>query len=204
MRLRGYNCTDPTFRRLNRMRKALIAFMALALVAAVPATAAAHSGNHGKGHDVKNAARYCRSLRAQMGADVFHQTYATFGKCVSQRVAELRAARRSARNACQTEKGKAFGQCVRTKFRAVTSDDDNAVLNAAKECENEQQADEPGFEDKYGTNHNKRNAFGKCVSSKADVENENDNEADDQSGDDNGDNGADHQEPGDVPGHQQS
>ena len=177
------------------MKRALIGFMALALVAVAPATAAAHNG---KGHDVKNAARYCKALRDQLGADVFHQTYPTFGKCVSQRVHELRAARRSVRQACNTEKGKTFRQCVRTKFRAVTSDDDNAVVNAAQECKTERDADEAGFEDKYGTNHNKRNAFGKCVSSKSDVEDENDNEADDENGDDNGDdNGAEHQEPGD-------
>jgi hypothetical protein len=181
------------------MKRALIGLMALALVAVAPATAAA---DNGKGHDVKNAARYCRSLRDQLGADVFHQTYPTFGKCVSQRVHQLRAARRSARQSCKSEKGKAFGHCVRTTFRAVTSDDDNAVVNAAKECKDERAADEAGFEDKYGTNHNKRNAFGKCVSSKSNVEDENDNEADDENGDDNGadngdDNGAEHQEPGD-------
>jgi hypothetical protein len=184
------------------MKKVLIGFMALAVLAVVPATAGANNGN-GKGHDVKNAARYCRSLRDQLGADVFRQTYSTFGKCVSQRVHQLHAARQSARQACKSEKGKAFGHCVRTTFRSVTSDDDNAVVNAAQQCKSEREADEAGFEDKYGTNHNKRNAFGKCVSSKSDVENENDNEADDENGDDNGsdngsDNGAEHQGPGDT------
>jgi hypothetical protein len=175
------------------MKRALIGLMALALVVAAPATAGA---NHGKGHDVKNAARYCKGLRDQLGANLFRQTYPTFGKCVSQRVHELRAARRSARQACKTEHGKAFRQCVRTTFRSVTSDDDDAVVNAAKECKNERDGDEAGFEDRYGTNHNKRNAFGKCVSSKSDVEDENAGEAEDDNGDDNG---ADQPEPGDVP-----
>ena len=39
--------------------------------------------------------------------------------------------------------------------------------NAAKECASERETlGEDGFAEKYGTNHNKRNAFGKCVSDK--------------------------------------
>jgi hypothetical protein len=38
--------------------------------------------------------------------------------------------------------------------------------NAAKECRAEQEADPAAFLATYGTNHNQRNAFGKCVSSK--------------------------------------
>jgi hypothetical protein len=40
--------------------------------------------------------------------------------------------------------------------------------NAAKECAEERTTlGEDAFAEKYGTNHNKRNAFGKCVSQKA-------------------------------------
>jgi hypothetical protein len=40
------------------------------------------------------------------------------------------------------------------------------ATNAAQECRAEQEADPTAFADTYGTNHNQRNAFGKCVSSK--------------------------------------
>ena len=173
------------------MKKALIGLMALALVAALPASASAH----GKRHDVKNAARYCKSLRDELGADVFRQSYGgshAFGKCVSKRVHELRAARRDARQACKgSEDHSAFHKCVRAKVRTETSDDDENVVNAAKECATERQADPAAFTDKYGTNHNKRNAFGKCVSSHSDDEDET-AEPGDESGD--------HPEPGDHPG----
>ena len=41
-----------------------------------------------------------------------------------------------------------------------------STKNAAQECDAERSADRKAFEDKYGTNHNKKNAFGKCVSQK--------------------------------------
>jgi hypothetical protein len=177
------------------MKKALIGLTALALFLAAPVTADAKSG---KGHDVKNAARYCRALRDQLGVELFRQTYGgshAFGKCVSQRVHELRAARREARRACRSEHGRAFGKCVRAKLRAATANDDDDVVNAAKQCAAEREDDPEGFADRYGTNQNKRNAFGKCVSSHADDEDEDENEPEDA------DEGNEEQEePGDLPG----
>ena len=38
--------------------------------------------------------------------------------------------------------------------------------NAAKECRAERDADSDAFHETYGTNGNKQNAFGKCVSTK--------------------------------------
>lgn len=38
--------------------------------------------------------------------------------------------------------------------------------NAAKECRAEREADPAAFEETYGANANRRNAFGKCVSGK--------------------------------------
>ena len=40
----------------------------------------------------------------------------------------------------------------------------DAIVNAAKTCKAERTADPAAFREKYGTNKNKRNAFGKCVS----------------------------------------
>ena len=164
------------------MKKAWIALAAIALLA-LPAAAAAKRG-HG---DVKNGARYCKSLRTDMGADPFREAYGgaqnAFGKCVKQRVHDLRDARQSARQACKDELGTgtssvrrhgkpanraAFRQCVRDKVQAETGDDAEGVTNAAKACAAEREADPGAFADKYGTNPNKRNAFGKCVSQHAD------------------------------------
>jgi hypothetical protein len=168
------------------MKKTWIPLIALALVVALPTTA---SAKHPKPL-VKNAAKYCKSLRDDLGSEVFRQTYGgagnAFGKCVSQRVHELRDARRAARQSCREEltagesslrhkgsKGpKAFKQCVREKLATEVADDDDGVLNAAKVCAAERQTDPAAFTEKYGTNHNKRNAFGKCVSSHSDDEDE--------------------------------
>jgi hypothetical protein len=164
------------------MKKAWIAVAAVALVV-LPGTAGAHR----KGPDVKNAAKYCKSLRAEMGVEAFRAAYGgrpnAFGKCVSKRVHEVRDARKAARQACAEElgvkrfrpagedkpakPGKAFRDCVRAKTQADTSDDDEHVVNAAKLCKAEREQDEDAFRNKYGTNHNKRNAFGKCVSKHA-------------------------------------
>ena len=40
-------------------------------------------------------------------------------------------------------------------------------MNAAKACKAERTTDPDAFREKYGTNRNKRNAFGKCVSTHA-------------------------------------
>ena len=73
----------------------------------------------------------------------------------------------------------AMKKADRTAFRATygkhamrncihgTTDEASAELkNAAKECKAARQADPEGFRQTYGTNHNGRNALGKCVSSK--------------------------------------
>ena len=46
-------------------------------------------------------------------------------------------------------------------------EEQSAHTNAAKECKAERAADATAFAELYGTNGNKRNAFGKCVSKKA-------------------------------------
>ena len=61
----------------------------------------------------------------------------------------------------------AFGKCVSQKAKAELADEVTEFKNAAKECRAEQEADPAAFTETYGTNGNKKNAFGKCVSSKA-------------------------------------
>jgi hypothetical protein len=89
--------------------------------------------------DRKDAARECKAERGDSAAarEAFKARYRTFGKCVSRRARDEAAERKVAHT------------------------------NAAKECKAERAEDPEAFEDKYGTNHNKKNAFGKCVSGKA-------------------------------------
>ena len=49
--------------------------------------------------------------------------------------------------------------------------------NAAQDCKAERTADPAAFTEKYGTNKNKKNAHGKCVSSKATEATEEETEA---------------------------
>ena len=115
-----------------------------------------------------------------------------FGKCVSKRTAKTEAAAEEAHtNAskqCDAEEaadpaafkakygtGKngsnAHGKCVSGKAKAETAatveDQTEADVSAAKSCKAERKADPAAFKAKYGTNKNKSNAFGKCVSAQA-------------------------------------
>jgi opacity protein-like surface antigen len=112
-----------------------------------------------------------------------------FGKCVSRQTrsqdAALQEARQNAPAACReerdrdpaafaakygTNRGKtnAFGKCVSQTAKAESQEtieaNDDATINAAKACKAERRADPDAFAQRYGTNANKRNAFGKCVS----------------------------------------
>jgi hypothetical protein len=58
----------------------------------------------------------------------------------------------------------AFGKCVSSKATESVEDAQQATLNAAKKCKAERALGAQAFADNYGTNKNKRNAFGKCVS----------------------------------------
>jgi hypothetical protein len=123
--------------------KILIAASLAALV--VPA---ASFGSGPTGQDRQNAARACSALRTSLGLDVFRQTYGTvqsnrrnaFGRCVSQWARTEHQNRISARSACSAELA-----------------DPNFAANH----------NGMSFAEFYGTGPNHKNAFGKCVSSKA-------------------------------------
>ena len=66
----------------------------------------------------------------------------------------------------------AFRHCVKLELKATKK----AFKNAAQECRAERALDEDAFSAKYGTNANKRNAFGKCVSGNAKGGDEADND----------------------------
>jgi hypothetical protein len=99
----------------------------------------------------KNAAKECKAERAAIGAQAFAEKYGT---------------NKNGRNA--------HGKCVSAKAKAkkaeMDAEDDQAATefrNAAKECDSERKnLGEKAFAEKYGRNENRRNAFGKCVSSR--------------------------------------
>jgi hypothetical protein len=113
-----------------------------------------------------------------------------FGKCVSKASKSAQANASAAVTTCNKEQsdpafadahsGKtfnqfygtnkkgtnAFGKCVSATSTVADHADQAATIAAAKSCKTEQAADRAAFAKKYGTNANKSNAFGKCVSAK--------------------------------------
>ena len=76
----------------------------------------------------------------------------------------------TARYGTNHNKHNAFGKCVSAKARDEVKEREDAETGAAKTCRAEQgttAATRAAFELKYGTNKNKKNAFGKCVSQAA-------------------------------------
>jgi hypothetical protein len=110
----------------------------LALILVVPTVAGAKpTQDKASKHAAKVA---CRSLRGHVSAtrEAFRTQYRSFAACVRAQRADLQTKQEI------------------TEFK-----------NAAKECASERDADAAAFADQYGTNANKKNAFGKCVSQKA-------------------------------------
>jgi hypothetical protein len=130
----------------ENMRKLIVATAALAVL--VPAGLAG-----AKPKAPSSAANTsCKQLRKSLGATTFRQTYGTnhnranaMGKC---RSAERKALKKD-------------GSKAKTKTRH------KAIISAAKTCKAERAHDAAAFKTAYGTNANKSNAFGRCVSKHA-------------------------------------
>jgi ribosomal protein L18 len=115
-----------------------------------------------------------------------------FGKCVSKRAKKTdQAATEAKTNAskeCTAEEaadpaafaakygtgkkganahGKCVSQLAKSKTADTVSSQVKADVTAAKACKAERKADPKAFAEKYGTNKNKANAFGKCVAKQA-------------------------------------
>ena len=67
-----------------------------------------------------------------------------------------------------------FGKCVSTKAQAMQAQQEENLQNAAQQCRAERSDEDfaashggKSFTDFYGSNKNRKNAFGKCVSQKA-------------------------------------
>jgi hypothetical protein len=166
------------------MRK-LIGLLAVLTLGALPAIAFAEEAPA-----QKSAAQLCQEQKTAMGITAFKALYGTnanksnaFGKCVSKQNAQSAEQKQNAAKACADErktlgeqafrdrygtndnKTNAFGKCVSTKAQAAQAAQQAATINAARTCKAERKAmGDTAFRTKYGTNANKSNAFGKCVS----------------------------------------
>ncbi len=89
----------------------------------------------------KNAAKYCKALKAASGDANFK---AMFGGG-----------------------NNAYGKCVSKAAKRDVKQEETAKTNASKQCKAEAAADQAAFNAKYGTGKKGANAHGKCVSQKA-------------------------------------
>jgi hypothetical protein len=172
----------------------LIIIAALAAIAA-PLTGVASAKTSRA--DKQEAKKECRALRGKTAAtrEAFHLQFKNLGACQSAKAKEAKAERKAAHSnasrECRDErtadpaafkdkygtngnKSNAFGKCVSQKAKAKEKKQDEADAKAAKDqknaantCAEERSADAAAFKDKWGTNKNKKNAFGKCVSQTA-------------------------------------
>jgi hypothetical protein len=175
--------------------KKITVYLGLALALVLPAAALAKP--HPDRGDKRAAKAECRTLRGHSSAtrEAFRTQFRSFRACVRKTAVdeaqEEQSAHTNAARECRAErqadadafadhygknanKRNAFGKCVSEKAREkeAAADEQDAedateFKNAAKECAAEREVDPEAFADEYGTNANKRNAFGKCVSKKA-------------------------------------
>lgn len=165
------------------MTRKLLFCICVALVA-VPASMA--SGGQ------SSAQAQCTKLRASMGAQAFAAAYPSFGACVSKLAPVDQGNTAAAQATCQAQQadtnfaashggktfdqfygtgpqGKnAFGRCVSAAVQANAAAEQSATPNPARTCRAARTAmGNAAFTQLYGTNANKSNAFGKCVSKTA-------------------------------------
>ena len=101
------------------------------------------------GTDKSNAAKECRTERGTTDAtrEAFKARYGT-----------------------NANKSNAFGKCVSKRAREEAAERKAARSNASKQCDAERgetAESRAAFSEKYGSNSNDKNAFGRCVSQKA-------------------------------------
>jgi hypothetical protein len=156
------------------MRRGALLVICMAAALAIPSGAAAKPTKQ----DRANAAKECKALRGTTdeSREAFRALYRNLGACVSEKAreeaAERHAARKNAKRKCRSAKN--ADKCVAVKAKKAKQaadredrEDAEEVGNAAEECAGERDAmGDKAFEEAYGTNGNKRNAFGKCVAGK--------------------------------------
>jgi hypothetical protein len=132
---------------------------------------------YGTNKDGKNAFGKCVSHRTRQNSSDQNTAHSNAAKqCKAQQSDSNFAAGHNGQTFAQfygtNKNGKnAFGKCVSTlakqKTHQMETGQTQAEENAARQCRLERSPDPSAFKNKYGTNHNNSNAFGKCVSTKA-------------------------------------
>lgn len=174
-------------------RRILVSVVSLVALFALSASASALSQSDYKNAS-KFCKALKVEMNSTVGPTAFKDAYGSnknksnaHGKCVSKFAKVQDSNQSNASKDCKTERGdtpeseaafaekygtnknkkNAFGRCVSQKADDAEQDQETAVVNAAKECKTERGStadSREAFRNKYGTNKNKRNAFGKCVS----------------------------------------
>jgi hypothetical protein len=160
-------------------------FLTAVLLIAIPAATATAGGQ-------TSAQAQCTKLQASMGAQAFAHAYPSFGACVSKLAPVDQGNTAAAQSTCKAQQsdanfsaghdGKtfdqyygtgpkskdAFARCVSAAAKASAKEETNATPNPAQSCRTSRTAmGTAAFNQLYGTNTNKSNAFGKCVSKTA-------------------------------------
>jgi len=162
---------------------------------AVPAAFAAPPGGQGT-QATPSASELCKQQRRTIGMAAFRALYAPAGTpkaamdaCLASQKSIIGIAAKNAAMDCKAEQAQdatafaakygknendknALGKCVSAKTKESVEQQQQGTLNAAKKCKAERSQGAEAFASKYGTNKNKRNAFGKCVSKLAKEQND--------------------------------
>ncbi len=180
------------------LRKGMLVAAVATLAISVGVTGASAGDKGGKGHG-KLAAKACAKERKALGNEAFTELYGKPAQpnCIGVVKKDAKSESKNAAKACKAEredlgaeafaekygsnknKKNAFGKCVSRHVAHELSEDTTERVNAAKECKAEREDpafaeshDGKSFEEVYGTNKTGRNAFGKCVSAKAQQQDE--------------------------------
>jgi hypothetical protein len=174
--------------------KSLITIAALLSLAVPAALAAPPTGQGPEAQGPTSGSVTCRDQRKAVGMTAFRLQYAPAGSpkaamdaCVAQQAQTAVVEAKNAAKECKAERGttpqsiaafndthgtnankrNAFGKCVSAKTDAALVALQHATINAARQCRTERGTTPQSiaaFNATHGTNANKRNAFGKCVS----------------------------------------
>ena len=173
-----------------------LVILASVFALAAPAAFAAPPGGQGTQAATPSASGLCKQQRRTIGMDAFRALYAPSGTpkaamdaCLSAQKSIAGIVAKNAAQECKVEQAQdaaafavkygknendrnALGKCVSAKGTENVQQQQQGTLNAAKQCKAERAQGADAFANKYGTNKNKRNAFGKCVSKLAKEQND--------------------------------
>jgi len=146
------------------------------------ATREAFRVKYGTNANRRNAFGKCVSSRARDEEQEGETAQANASKQCKAEAEQLGAAAFAAKYGSGKKGRNAHGKCVSGKAKeqeaAADAEDSEQIAerkSAAKTCAAERkELGETAFADKYGTNRNKRNAFGKCVSQTAKAQHDED------------------------------